>query len=113
MQFLGFGDTPESQFRDDSFVKSQHPGFVDLLEDNKFLGVGDEYLCSDQIVKVRYIRCHLLDSDQSIWDQALRVILCGPSSIKTLKNPSRSRRNRYGFQKIPPVLLAFTTTVVS
>ena len=113
MEFLGFEGTPESQFRDDSFVKSQHPGFVDLLEDNKFLGVGDKYLCSDQIVKVRYIRYYLMDSNQSTHEQALRVILRGPSSIKILKNPSRSRVNRFGFQKIPPVLLAFTTTVVS
>ena len=30
-----------------------------------------------------------------------------------MKNPSRSRINRYGFQKVPPVLLAFIATVVS
>ena len=52
MEVLGFEDTPESQFRDQSFVKSQHPGFIDLLDNNKFLGIGDNYLRSDQIVKV-------------------------------------------------------------
>jgi hypothetical protein len=55
MEVLGFQDTPESQFRDQSFVKSQHAGFVDLLNENKFLGMGDNYLRSDQIVKVRSI----------------------------------------------------------
>jgi hypothetical protein len=55
MEVLGFEDTPESQFRDQDFIKSDHPGFVDLLGDNKFLGVGKNYLRSDQIVKVRYI----------------------------------------------------------
>jgi len=63
MELLGFGDTPESQFRDQSFIKSQHPGFVDLLDNNKFLGVGDEYLCSDQMVKVRHIGHHTLVSN--------------------------------------------------
>ena len=53
MEVLGFEDTPESQFRDEGFNKLEHPGFIDLLEDNKFLGIGDEYLCSSQIVKVR------------------------------------------------------------
>lgn len=53
MEILGFGETPEHEFRDQTFDKSQHPGFVDLLNDNKFLGIGDTYLCSDQIVKVR------------------------------------------------------------
>ena len=56
MEVLGFEDTPESQFRDQNFIKSQHPGFVDLLDGNKFLGVGDNYLRSDQIVKVRLIK---------------------------------------------------------
>ena len=60
MEVLGFKDTPESQFRDQSFIKSQHPGFVDLLDGNKFLGVGDKYLCSDHIVKVSPIRFHCL-----------------------------------------------------
>lgn len=56
MEVLGFEDTPESQFRDQGFIKLQHPGFVDLLDENKFLGTGDNYLRSDQIVKVRYLR---------------------------------------------------------
>jgi hypothetical protein len=56
MEVLGFEDTPESQFRDQKFIKSQHPGFIQLLDGNRFLGVGDEYLCSEQIVRVRYIR---------------------------------------------------------
>ena len=115
MELLGFGDTPESQFRDPAFVKSQHPGFVDLLEDNKFLGVGDKYLCSDLIVKVRYryIGYYFLDSNQLTHNQALRVILGGPLSINILQNSSRSRIKRYGFRKIAPPLLAFLATVVS
>jgi len=60
MEILGFQDTPESQFRDRNFVKSEHPGFVDLLDENKFLGVGKDYLRSIQIVKVRYICCECL-----------------------------------------------------
>lgn len=57
MEILGFGNTPESQFRDQTFVKSEHPGFTALLEGNKFLGVGDKYLCSEHIVKVDYDIC--------------------------------------------------------
>lgn len=113
MEVLGFGNTPESHFRDPGFVKSQHPGFVDLLLDNKFLGVGDKYLCSDQIVKVRDIRCHCRYSNQLTHDQALRVVMRGPSSIHILKNPSRSRMNRFGLRHVPATLLAFVATVVS
>lgn len=63
MEVLGFEDAPESQFRDEDFDKSQHTGFQDLLDGNKFLGVGDRYLCSDQIIKVWFIRycCPFLD----------------------------------------------------
>ena len=53
MEVLGFEDTPESQFRDKGFIKSQHPGFIELLDGNKFLGVGGKYLCSEQIIRVR------------------------------------------------------------
>lgn len=55
MEVLGFEDTPESQFRDQDFAKLEHPGFINLLDENKFLGVGENYLRSDQIVKVRYV----------------------------------------------------------
>ena len=55
MEVLGFEDAPESQFCDESFDKSQHAGFQDLLDGNKFLGVGDRYLCSDQIMKVSFV----------------------------------------------------------
>lgn len=55
MEILGFEDTPESQFRDQDFTKSEHPGFVSLLNDNKFLGTRENYLRSDPIVKVRYV----------------------------------------------------------
>lgn len=55
MEVLGFGGTPESQFRDQTFTKSQHPGFMELLDGNKFLGVGERYLCSDQIVRVSFV----------------------------------------------------------
>jgi len=53
MEILGLGATPEHDFRDETFDKSEHPGFLDLLEDNKFLGTGENYLCSDQIMRVR------------------------------------------------------------
>lgn len=54
MEILGFKETPECKFRDETFDKSQHPGFLDLLEGNKFLGTGDNYLRSDQIVRVSH-----------------------------------------------------------
>lgn len=53
MEILGFNETPEHNFRDQTFDKSADAGFLDLLEDNKFLGTGDNYLCSDPIIKVR------------------------------------------------------------
>ena len=56
MEILGFEDTPESQFRDEIITKSQHPGFIELLNENKFLGVGDKYLCSEQITRVRCVQ---------------------------------------------------------
>jgi len=55
MEVLGFEDSPESQFRDQNFTKSHHPGFIELLDGNKFLGVGVNYLRSEQIVRVRYV----------------------------------------------------------
>ena len=54
MEILGFEATPEHDFHDQSFDKSQHAGFLDLLENNKFLGTGDNYLGSDQFIKVRF-----------------------------------------------------------
>ena len=54
MEILGPVDTPQRDFRDQTFDKSEHPRFVDLLDNNKFLGTGENYLCSDQIVKVRF-----------------------------------------------------------
>lgn len=40
------------------------------------------------------------------------MIIHGPGSINILKNPSRSRKNRFNMQGVPAVLLAFTATVV-
>ena len=54
MEILGFEATPKHDFHDQSFDKSQHAGFLDLLENNKFLGTGDNYLGSDQYIKVRF-----------------------------------------------------------
>ena len=53
LEVLGLDTALQSQFRDKTLDKSQHPGFIELLDQNKFLGVGDKYLCSDQIVRVR------------------------------------------------------------
>jgi hypothetical protein len=55
MEVLGFESTPESQFRDQTFNKSEHPDFIKLLDGNRFLGVRDRYLCSEQIVRVRHM----------------------------------------------------------
>ena len=54
MEILGFDETPERGLRDETFEKSQHPGFLDLLDNNKFLGTGNNYLRSDQIVRVSF-----------------------------------------------------------
>src|SRR5882757_7154830 len=54
MEILGFEETPERKFRDQTFNKLEDPGFLHLLDGNKFLGTGDNYLRSDQIVKVRF-----------------------------------------------------------
>jgi len=112
MEILGFEETPECKFHDETFNKSQYPGFTDLLADNKFLGTGDFYLHSDQIVKVRF---SAINGDVTIEQhiQALRVFLRGPSSIQVLKNPSRSRINRFGISYVTPALVAFVATVVS
>ena len=75
MEVLGFEETPESQFCDQPFIKSQHPGFVDLLDGNKFLGIGGNYLWSDQIVKVRPIAYHHLYLSQT---QKTTSPLCSP-----------------------------------
>lgn len=40
------------------------------------------------------------------------MVLRGPSSIQTLKNPSRSRINRFGLTSVPAALVPFIATVV-
>ena len=57
MEILGFEGIPEHDFHEKAIDKSQDPRFLDLLEDNKFLGTGKKYLCSDQIIKVRFLQC--------------------------------------------------------
>lgn len=83
MEILGFGATPESQFRDQHFVKSEHSGFVDLLDGNKFLGTGDNYLRSDQIVMVSRFEYQHLN-----WT---RYYMIRPSAqLSVVQHPSRS-----------------------
>jgi hypothetical protein len=54
LEVLGLDTALQSQFRDGTLDKSQHPDFIELLDQNKFLGIGDNYLRSDQIVRVRF-----------------------------------------------------------
>ena len=61
LEILGI-DGRQSDYCKERINKTTHPGFVHLREDNRFLGTGDRYLCSDQIVRVRrfvYLRLSL------------------------------------------------------
>jgi len=40
------------------------------------------------------------------------MILCGPSSVKSLKNPSHARINRFGLKRVPSAVIPFAATVV-
>jgi len=51
LEILGI-DGQQSDYREGRIDKETHPGFIYLQEGNKFLGIGNNYLCSDQIVKV-------------------------------------------------------------
>ena len=51
LEILGI-DGWQSDYREGRINKMTHPGFVHLRENNVFLGTGNTYLCSDQIVRV-------------------------------------------------------------
>ena len=51
LEILGI-DGKQSEFREGRIDKETHPGFIALRTQNHFLGSGDDYLCSDQIVRV-------------------------------------------------------------
>ena len=51
LEILGI-DGQQSDYREGRIDKATHPGFVHLRDENRFLGTGEEYLCSDQIVRV-------------------------------------------------------------
>ena len=51
MEILGI-NAQQSDFCEGRIDKATHPDFIRLRAQNNFLGSGDYYLCSDQIVKV-------------------------------------------------------------
>jgi len=51
LEILGI-DGRQSDYREGRINKETHPGFSHLRDGNRFLGTGDNYLCSDQIVRV-------------------------------------------------------------
>lgn len=51
MEILGISGK-QSDFREDRIDKKTHPGFIELRTQNRFLGSGDQYLRSDQIIRV-------------------------------------------------------------
>lgn len=66
LEILGI-DGQQSDFREGRINKKTNPGFISLRENNRFLGTGDKYLCSDQIVRVSWFLCitFTLTSDMS------------------------------------------------
>ena len=64
LEILGI-DGPQSDFCEDRIDKKTHTGFISLRENNNFLGTGNKYLCSDQIVRVSRFLCieYTLTSD--------------------------------------------------
>ena len=51
LEILGI-DGRQSDYREGRIDKAAHQGFVHLRGENRFLGTGEKYLCSDQIVRV-------------------------------------------------------------
>lgn len=51
LEILGV-DGKQSDFREGRINKKTHHGFISLRNENIFLGTGDKYLCSDQIIRV-------------------------------------------------------------
>jgi len=51
LEILGI-DGRQSDYRQGRINKETNPGFLHLWDQNRFLGTGDKYLRSDQIVRV-------------------------------------------------------------
>ena len=51
LEILGI-DGRQVDYREGRIDKATHPGFCHLRDNNRFLGTGKQYLCSDQIVRV-------------------------------------------------------------
>lgn len=51
LEILGINGR-QSDFREGRIDKKNHHGFISLRDNNAFLGTGDKYLRSDQIVRV-------------------------------------------------------------
>jgi len=51
LEILGI-DGRQSDYHQGRIDKATNPGFLHLRDQNRFLGTGDNYLCSDQIVRV-------------------------------------------------------------
>ena len=65
LEVLGI-DGHQADYCEGRIDKASHPGFSHLQDGNRFLGTGDNYLCSDQIVRVSGLLHLGLDSASDI-----------------------------------------------
>lgn len=75
LEILGINGN-QVDYREGRIDKTSHPGFKHLREDNRFLGTGKNYLCSDQIVRVSLFLCFgfNISSDNPNRDFALPLL---------------------------------------
>ena len=65
LEILGISGN-QVDYHEGRIDKASHPGFSHLQDGNRFLGTGDNYLCSDQIVRVSGLLHLGLDSASDI-----------------------------------------------
>ena len=65
LEILGI-DGQQSDYHEGRIDKTNHPGFSHLQDGNRFLGTGDNYLYSDQIVRISELLHLRLNSTSDI-----------------------------------------------
>jgi len=111
LEILGV-DGQQSDYHDKNIDKATHPGFCRLRDNNTFLGTGDTYLCSDQIVRVCEFLCLGFNLISYHPQQGLRLALVGPKSIQVVTWKSHSRANLFNLSSVPPGILLLISTIV-
>lgn len=77
LEILGI-DGRQVDYREERINKATHPGFCHLRDNNRFLGTGKTYLCSDQVVRVSeilHLGSNLVSDNPNNRDSALFLLV--------------------------------------